>query len=313
MYGLWSEEPVQPIVAIFVLWLLWFLGLIAAALWSSRRTRRLHPAQEISYRALVIVGGLLLFSFTPWPGLDVQYLLWRPVSGIAGWLLVALTFEGFVFAFWGRIRVAAESGMGDHIIDTGPYKIVRHPIYTGVIIAAFSSAIVLGKPSSMAGAALLTIAFLVRILIEEGALRSDTGSYSDYTERVPMLVPKLPAFLTARLWGERFTPSVPPALTHTAEEKPAAIDLLPPTPASEPVAARGVQMSLPLAEPVTMVQSEPAAQPATQPVNETTADESEAPAADEPDAPVADEEDTPVADEEPAQPELSEAISMTKR
>jgi protein-S-isoprenylcysteine O-methyltransferase Ste14 len=295
MYGLWSEEPVQPIVAIFVLWLLWFLGLIAVALWSSRHTKRLHPAQEFGYRALVIVGTLLLFSFTPWPGLDVQYLLWRPVSGIAGWLLVALTFEGFFFAFWGRIRVAAENGMGDHIIETGPYKIVRHPIYTGVIIAAFASAIVLGKPSSLAGAALLTLAFVVRILLEEGVLRSDTGSYDDYADRVPMLVPKLPTFLTAKLWGERLAPGVPPALMRTSEEKPVAIDMLEPAPAGTPAAAAGPQMSLPLESPVTIPES--AAQPATQPVSDTTADEP----------------DAPVADEVPAQPELSEAMSITKR
>ena len=312
MYGL--EEYVQPIVAIYVLWLLWFLGLIATALWSSRSVKRQHPALESGYRVLITVGGLLMFGFHPWPGLDVQYLLWRPLNGIAGWLLVALTFAGFVFAFWARALHGASNTSGQNIIETGPYSVVRHPLYTGVIIAAFASAMVFGKPSSLAGTVLLTIAFMVKILFEEGVLRSETGRYDDYAERVPMLVP----FLPNRLWGKRYTPHVAPSLPRAIEETPAAveetpaaieetpaaidetpvataetpaaIDLLSPALAAAPVAA-GTQMSLPLASPV------PLPEPATVPVSEKTADE-----------PVA-----PAADEAPAQPALSEAMSITKR
>ena len=285
MYGL--EETVQPIVAIFVLWLLWFLGLIATALWSSRSAKRRHPALEIGYRVLVTVGGLLMFGFHPWPGLDVQYLLWRPLNGIAGWLLVALTFAGFVFAFWARTLPGASNTSGQsNIIETGPYSVVRHPLYTGVIIAAFASAMVFGKPSSLAGAVLLTIAFMVKILFEESVLRSETGRYDDYAERVPMLVP----FLHNRLWGERYTPHDVPSPPRAIEEPPAAIDPLPPASAEAPVAA-GTQMSLPLVSPVTLPE------PAAVPVGENTADETVAPAA----------------DEAPAQPALSEAIAITKR
>ena len=299
MYGL--EEYVQPIVAIYVLWLLWFLGLIATALWSSRSAKRRHPALEIGYRVLVTVGGLLMFGFHPWPGLDVQYLLWRPLNGIGGWLLVALTFAGFVFAFWARTLPGASNTSGRNIIiETGPYSVVRHPLYSGVIIAAFASAMVFGKPSSLAGAVLLTLAFMVKILFEEGVLRSETGRYDDYAERVPMLVP----FLHNRLWGERYTPHVAPSLPRATEEAPAAveetpaaieetpvaIDLLPPAPAVAPVAA-GTQMSLPLVSPVTLPE------PAAVPVGENTADETVAPAA----------------DDAPAQPALSEAIAITKR
>ena len=78
------------------------------------------------------------------------------------------------------------------VVDNGPYGVVRHPIYVGLIIAAFATAVMFGRPSSMAGAVVLAIAFFVKILIEEQALREENYAYDDYIGRVPMLVPFFP-------------------------------------------------------------------------------------------------------------------------
>jgi protein-S-isoprenylcysteine O-methyltransferase Ste14 len=68
---------------------------------------------------------------------------------------------------------------------------VRHPIYSGVIMAAFLLAIELGTLQALAGAALFLIAFWLKARVEENFLRKELGTdaYDAYRRRVPMLVP----------------------------------------------------------------------------------------------------------------------------
>src|SRR5450432_3399825 len=108
-----------------------------------------------------------------------------------------LCIIGFGFAWWARIHLgqlwsAFVTRKADHrIIDTGPYGIVRHPIYTGIILAAIAMAIVKGTVIAIAGALLATLGFWVKARLEEGFLREQLGAeeYDSYSRRVPMLVP----------------------------------------------------------------------------------------------------------------------------
>ena len=77
------------------------------------------------------------------------------------------------------------------MIDTGPYAIVRHPIYTGLIAAIFATALVKGTLSGIAGALVMTFAFWIKARLEERFLREQLGpeDYNSYRRRVPMLVP----------------------------------------------------------------------------------------------------------------------------
>ena len=280
MYGPRAGESVQqPNFAIYVLWLIWFLSWLGAALLTNG-TKRLNLAQDVLYRMMVIVGSVtMLFGFLPDPGFDVRNTLWQPVTGAAGWVLVAVVLVAFCVAWLARIRLGfhlpGSTRTPDLFIEAGPYKWVRHPVYACLIVGAVATALMFGRPSSLGGAVLLAIAFVVRIHFEESALRSETGSYDDYAERVPMLVP----FLNTKLRGERFTPSVPPSPPRANEEKPATNDLVPSELAGDPVAAAGPQLAVPLTPSVSDDTTEPKVAPA----------------------------------ETPTQPELSEAMSITKR
>ena len=80
----------------------------------------------------------------------------------------------------------------DHaIIETGPYRFVRHPIYTGLIIAGVCTAALEGKALSMAGCALMVTGFWIKARLEERFLRVelDAQAYDAYAARVPMLIP----------------------------------------------------------------------------------------------------------------------------
>lgn len=181
----------QPIVVIYLLWVMWFLTWLAAAMGTHWPRRKLSGPQNFIYRLTTLAATFLLFTITPWPGLDVQYRFWeRALDESLSWLLVGIAFAGLCLAWWSTVHRIVQRHR--EIVDNGPYGIVRHPIYLGLIIAVFATAVMFGRPSSLSGALLFTIAFVVKILIEERVLCEDSYAYDDYIGRVPMLVPFFP-------------------------------------------------------------------------------------------------------------------------
>jgi len=80
------------------------------------------------------------------------------------------------------------------VIQTGPYRLVRHPIYTGMLIAVWALAVQLGAAASLIGAALMTFGFWMKARLEERFLSAELGeaAYADYRDRTPMLIPLWP-------------------------------------------------------------------------------------------------------------------------
>ena len=196
MIGSFTIDPER---ACYTIWTIWAVSWFLAAGWSSRAQSRASLAQQLPYRVLTIAGFVLLFA-----GRTNQYhgplrLLTLPIS--AGWAMVLLCATGFGFAWWARLHLgqlwsAFVTRKADHrIVDTGPYGIVRHPIYTGIIAAAIALALVKGTVIAFAGALLAAFGFWVKARLEEGFLREQLGAeaYDGYRRRVPMLVPFGPA------------------------------------------------------------------------------------------------------------------------
>jgi protein-S-isoprenylcysteine O-methyltransferase Ste14 len=197
---------ITPEIAIYIVWTLWALSWLLAAAWQSRSQASLGVGREAAYRVVTIVGLVLLFgSRPPWGhGLrlpfepEISNPLWS-VPEAGAWALVGVTVAGFLFCWWARIQLGALwSGSitrkpEHHIVDTGPYGLVRHPIYTGLLTAAFALAILKAAPVALAGAVILTAGYWLKARMEEGFLRRELGaeSYESYRKRVPMLVPFL--------------------------------------------------------------------------------------------------------------------------
>jgi protein-S-isoprenylcysteine O-methyltransferase Ste14 len=75
-------------------------------------------------------------------------------------------------------------------VDTGPYALVRHPIYTGVILSAFSTGVAERRWLAVLGAAVIAAGFWLRSRLEERFLATELGpAYEAYLQRVPMLIP----------------------------------------------------------------------------------------------------------------------------
>ena len=184
----------QPGLAIASLWGAFVLSWLAAMLWSDRAAKRLGMGKEIAYRIVLIVGAVL-FGI-PAHGYTGPMRLWL-VSLTEAWICVALMVAGFAFAWWARIYLGKLwSGnittKADHrVVDTGPYAIVRHPIYTGILLAVFATMAAKGTIAGIAGAILITLGLWMKARLEEGFLREQLGAdaYDAYRRRVPMLVP----------------------------------------------------------------------------------------------------------------------------
>lgn len=189
----------DPASACYVIWAVWALSWWLAALWSSRAESRASMTQQVPYRLLNIAGFILLFAVRT-RSYHGPLRLWLLPTGL-GWAMAVLCVVGFAFAWWARIHLghlwsAFVTRKADHhIIDTGPYRIVRHPIYSGIILAAFALAIEKGTVIALAGALLASLGFWVKARLEEGFLREQLGAraYDSYRRRVPMLMPFGPA------------------------------------------------------------------------------------------------------------------------
>lgn len=173
----------------------WFASWWIVAFWSDRTTKRLGATTELLYRVPTLVAVLLLFGAVKWSGDPVW--LRAPRHPDIAWTLVGLTIAGFAFTWWARIHLgrlwsATVTRKKDHrVVDTGPYRLVRHPIYTGILLAALASACMRGTLLAATGFVVLVVSFYIKARLEERFLRRELGhdAYDAYARRTPMLMP----------------------------------------------------------------------------------------------------------------------------
>jgi protein-S-isoprenylcysteine O-methyltransferase Ste14 len=125
--------------------------------------------------------------------------LWE-LPTVVGWGAVLLAAAGFAFAWWARVHLgelwssSVTRKEGHKVIDTGPYGIVRHPIYTGLLLGTIALVLVSGRLLAVIGLVLVAIGIFVKARLEEKFLSAELGAdaYAAYAKRVPMLVPGSP-------------------------------------------------------------------------------------------------------------------------
>jgi protein-S-isoprenylcysteine O-methyltransferase Ste14 len=179
------------------LWVGWLISWGVASIWSSRAKRRAPVRDELVYRVVTAVGAVLIVVQVRAP--QSFPLLWVEPIEVA-WALFGVGVLGIAFAWWARIHLgtlwsASVTRKDDHrVIDTGPYGIVRHPIYTGILTTLYAVTLAFPGPLDIAGAAVMTIGFVIKARLEERFLAQELGAdaYEGYRRRVPMLVPFWP-------------------------------------------------------------------------------------------------------------------------
>jgi protein-S-isoprenylcysteine O-methyltransferase len=174
-----------------VLALVWLPGYFTSM---SRSTSSVPSlALQIPATALLAIGFVFLLS-PRIHALDVPITPPNALFGIAG---LALEVGGIAFAIWARLTLGANwSGMivttkqGHELVQTGPYAIVRHPIYTGLLLAVIGTAMARGTLAGYIGVAAVFVAIMIRVDIEEKLMSDRFGeTYEAYRRRTRKLVP----------------------------------------------------------------------------------------------------------------------------
>jgi protein-S-isoprenylcysteine O-methyltransferase Ste14 len=174
----------------------WLAFLVVWLVGATRTARTVKRAAGWD-RALIAFAVLLALIVLRTPG---NALAARFVPASAPWLALGalLAYGGIAFAVWARVHLGRYwSGLvtlkeGHELVRSGPYAIVRNPIYTGLLAAFLGSALVEGEVVFLAVLALMVVAFLVKIRAEEKLLRERFGdAFAAYEREVPRLVPGL--------------------------------------------------------------------------------------------------------------------------
>ena len=182
-----------PNAAIAATWLIWLVTWILAAGWSARVAAHHDLGAESPSRVLTL-AAIVMMLMAYWP---VQWgVLWTTSEAI-GWSMFLLVVLGLAFTWTARLHLgplwsSTAAPTEEHrIVDTGPYGIVRHPVYAGLLLAVIATAIERGRIEAVAAAFVLIASLSLRAKLEERFLRRDLGdeAYGAYRRRVPMLVP----------------------------------------------------------------------------------------------------------------------------
>jgi protein-S-isoprenylcysteine O-methyltransferase Ste14 len=188
---LWFFESFFPVVwiAFIVYWR------IKAA--KTKATQHREPAARGILRALAFLFVILLLSTTRIPLAWLYHQLWP--SGIWPFVVgAAITVIGLLFAVWARQHLASNWSsavtikQGHELITTGPYAVVRHPIYTGILTGFLGTAIALSQVRGVIGFVVISVVFWAKLRKEEEWMRSQFGeTYATYAHHTAALVPYL--------------------------------------------------------------------------------------------------------------------------
>jgi protein-S-isoprenylcysteine O-methyltransferase Ste14 len=188
---LWFYEAFFP-----VLWIVFLVyWQIKAA--RTKTAQRIEPAGSRVLRAVTLLVAVILLSTTHIPLRWLYVQLW-PAGLLPFWLGAAIAVAGLLFAVWARVHLgrnwsSAVTIKQDHeLIRTGPYAVVRHPIYTGILGGFLGTAIALSQVRGFVGLALVFVGFWYKLRMEEQWMRSQFGeTYAEYAQQTAALVPYL--------------------------------------------------------------------------------------------------------------------------
>jgi protein-S-isoprenylcysteine O-methyltransferase Ste14 len=160
-------------------------------------------ARDGGTRSLLVVGWLVAFAVALWLaeqfGLESGWRLgrWHTVAGLlVMWIGLAVRVWA-VLVLGSAFRTTVEVDAGQSLVDRGPYRLVRHPSYTGILLIAVAFGVTLGNWLSVVILLVIPLGTVLRrIAVEEATLTEVIGQpYIAYKKRTKRLVPGLWLFV----------------------------------------------------------------------------------------------------------------------
>jgi protein-S-isoprenylcysteine O-methyltransferase Ste14 len=147
-----------------------------------------HAENEKSQRIIQVFASLAFIGILVVPSLDHRYLWSRAplFVVIAGEVLVALGFLAVFLVYKENSFTSAtiEVAVDQKVISTGPYAIVRHPMYAGALVMLFGTPLALASWWGTLMIVPMTFVIVVRLLNEETFLKKNLPGYTEYCRRV---------------------------------------------------------------------------------------------------------------------------------
>jgi protein-S-isoprenylcysteine O-methyltransferase Ste14 len=161
-------------------WLVFGIYWLIAGLRAKRAQKAEAPGQQLAQILMMAAAFILLYSSDLRSGpLNERFIPEREWSDRLG---VAFTWTGVAFAIWARFHIgkywsARVTIVADHrLIRTGPYARIRHPIYTGILLALLGTALVIGEYRALVAVGIAVFAFARKAKREESFLASEFGA-----------------------------------------------------------------------------------------------------------------------------------------
>ncbi|GAA5002261.1 isoprenylcysteine carboxylmethyltransferase family protein [Pseudoluteimonas lycopersici] len=179
----------------------WFV-VIAYWIWSARRVKAPKLRESLAKRFLVhwlpLIVAVYLLGPGEWFGHSPLREQFVPHTTLVYSLGLLLCVAGAALAIWSRAILGAnwsaqvQIKQGHELIQRGPYALVRHPIYTGLILLFAGNAVMVGDWRGVLAVAIVVVSFWRKYLLEEKLMTQEFGqAYLDYRKRTYPLFPPL--------------------------------------------------------------------------------------------------------------------------
>jgi len=142
-------------------------------------------------RAFVIVAAVVLVAWFVLMPLDAERLRWSHVAAwlqVAGGVVVVASLVLFFLTFrensYSSPAVRVQRERGHRVVSSGPYRYVRHPLYSGVVLFVLGTTLLLGSWTGFLLGVVIVAMVAWRAVREERTLREGLDGYEDYMSRV---------------------------------------------------------------------------------------------------------------------------------
>jgi len=175
-------------------WIAFLVVWIVGAFSGKRTVRREPLSSRLFHLSLVVLVFLLMTN--PKLNAGLPSMRFVPNAVFFSFLGLALTIAGVAFAIWARVIIgrnwsaAVTVKQGHELMRGGPYSVVRHPIYTGVLVALLGTVVTLGDLRWLLAFVVVSLALWLKSRREESFMVDQFGAeYIAYKSKVKALIP----------------------------------------------------------------------------------------------------------------------------
>jgi protein-S-isoprenylcysteine O-methyltransferase Ste14 len=176
------------------IWILFAVVWLISAFNRKQTKQRESPGQRLTYVLPIVFAWLILKGFQVPRGLLRARFL--PDTPTIAWIGVVLAAMGIAFAFWARFHLGSNwSGVvtlkeNHELIRTGPYRTVRHPIYSGILLGLLGTAVAMGEIRALVALAIIWVSFYIKARREESLLAREFGpNFAVHRQHTGMFFP----------------------------------------------------------------------------------------------------------------------------